>query len=292
MLKPPQPPETALGLTTPPGPTTPLRPTTAPSQGRADTPNRWAGGARELWLAAALLLLTGAVAAGTTLRADATALSWFTSLNAGGVRHGVARILVMGGQFWLAGTVLALLAAFRGWMQRSLRPLLVAGVSMAALDAAVWALKALTGRTAPASGVNTALIGGTSYPSGHAAAATFAMLLGVALLGRSGSGQPRPRWPWVAGVTGAVTVGVSTLVLGYHWPSDAVGGWLLGALAAGVARCWLRPCDMHRPRAQDHGSHRPRRRVVHLARWRGLRGPRRARPTGRLLGRPARRAEA
>ncbi|NNM47825.1 phosphatase PAP2 family protein [Knoellia koreensis] len=257
MLNPPPSPDTAVG------PTTPLGPTTAPSGGRPDTPDRWAAGAREPLLAAALLLLTGAVAAETTLRADATGLSWFTGLNDGGVGHGVARILVMGGQFWLAGTVLALLAAFRGWVQRSLRPLLVAGVAMAGLEAAVWALKALTGRTAPSSGLNAVSAGGTSYPSGHAAAATFAMLLGVALLGHSCSGRPRRRWPRmprmpsVVGGTGAVTVGVCTLVLGYHWPSDAVGGWLIGALAAGVAARWLRPSVRHRPRpAEGHGAHR------------------------------------
>jgi len=194
-----------------------------------------------LLLGVALLLLTGAVASGATLQGDATALSWFTSLDDGGASHVVARILVMGGQFWLAGSVLALLAAFQGWVQRSLRPVLVAGVSMAGLEAVVWALKALTGRTAPASGVNAVLAGGSSFPSGHAAAATFAMLLGVALLRGSGSGRPgprrhgRPRRSWLVGLTGAVTVGVCTLLLGYHWPSDAVGGWLLGALAAGVA---------------------------------------------------------
>lgn len=241
VLNPPPSPDTADG------PTTPLGPTTTPSGGRPDTPDRRAGGARELWLlSAALLALTGAVAAGTTLRADATALSWFTTLNAGGVRHGVARILVMGGQFWLAGTVLALLAAFRGWMQRSLRPVMVAGVSMATLELVVWALKALTGRTAPSSGLNAALAGGSSFPSGHAAAATFAMLLAPALLGRDVSRQSQ--WPWVLGATGAATVGLCTMVLGYHWPSDAIGGWILGALAAGGATRLLRPLAAVRPR--------------------------------------------
>ena len=215
---------------------------------------RRAGGARELWLlAAALLLLTGAVAAGATFRTDATALSWSIRLDDGGAWHGVARILVMGGQFWLAGSVLALLAAFRGWVQRSLRPVVVAGMSMAGLEVVVWALKALTGRTAPASGVNAVLVGGSSYPSGHAAAATFAMLLGVVLLRGIGSGRPGPRWPWVVGLGSAVTVGVCTVVLEYHWPSDAVGGWLLGALAAGVAACRLAPVVVIRPEPAEDG---------------------------------------
>lgn len=164
----------------------------------------------------ALLLLTGAVASGATLRGDATALSWFTSLDDGGASHVVARILVMGGQFWLAGSVLALLAAFQGWVQRSLRPVLVAGVSMAGLEAVVWALKALTGRTAPASGVNAVLAGGSSFPSGLGSQAVVAdstqtllctylsgvLLLGLALNATLG-------WWWADPVVGLAIAGVA-----------------------------------------------------------------------------------
>lgn len=64
----------------------------------------------------------------------------------------------------------------------------------------------------------------TSYPSGHAAAATAAAV-GIALVVR------RTVVTWVC-LGGAVAVSVSRVFLGAHYPSDIVGGMLFGALLA------------------------------------------------------------
>ena len=93
---------TLLMLIPPPPPPRPAPPRRAAQPRRPPRPGatargRPARGLRELlWLTAALLLLTGAVTTRATLRADATVLSWFASLD-GGLWHVVARILVMGG---------------------------------------------------------------------------------------------------------------------------------------------------------------------------------------------------
>ncbi|QNM82868.1 phosphatase PAP2 family protein [Sphingomonas sabuli] len=66
-----------------------------------------------------------------------------------------------------------------------------------------------------------------SFPSGHAA---NSMILWVALA-LILFGDTRFRNVALAiGLSIAVLVGLSRLVLGVHWPSDVVGGWAFGAL--------------------------------------------------------------
>jgi len=70
-----------------------------------------------------------------------------------------------------------------------------------------------------------------SYPSGHAAGA-MVILFGAVLFVR----DRWPRWPALAL---AFAIGMSRLLLGVHWSTDVIGGWLWGAgfamLGAGVA---------------------------------------------------------
>ncbi len=76
---------------------------------------------------------------------------------------------------------------------------------------------------------------GHTFPSGYVARLTFfAVLLGFWVWGRL-AGAPR------AGALGALGLGVlalaySRLVLGWHWPSDVLGGLALGTVTACVAR--------------------------------------------------------
>lgn len=69
-----------------------------------------------------------------------------------------------------------------------------------------------------------------AYPSGHALTATVVLGLLLWLLHRHGVSRPL----WCTAVTVVVVsvigVGVTRVWLGVHWPSDVLGGWLLGAL--------------------------------------------------------------
>ncbi len=66
-----------------------------------------------------------------------------------------------------------------------------------------------------------------SFPSGHSSN-TMAILLLFALLCGGG-------WrTWLA-VGVAVVVGLTRIVLGVHWPSDVLAGWMLGAGVALIA---------------------------------------------------------
>ena len=122
-----------------------------------------------------------------------------------------------------------IVAAWRGWGERSWRPVVVSGGAVVGLDLALWALKVALGRSSPHSGVNDVLAGGTSYPSGHAATATLSLFLLAAVLCPPGPSAFRRtvRMGWLCAGAASALVSGSTMVLGYHWVSDVVGGWLV-----------------------------------------------------------------
>lgn len=107
-----------------------------------------------------------------------------------------------------------------------------------------------------------------SYPSGHSTLvvvlATFVTATVAALARpRDGQGWTLPRWlPAVTGVVLAAVVlitFVGRLLLGAHWPTDIVGGGLLGAALSAVALAWAwTPATEHReedttPEPSGHG---------------------------------------
>ncbi|MFE1771931.1 phosphatase PAP2 family protein [Streptomyces sp. NPDC059008] len=116
--------------------------------------------------------------------------------------------------------------------------LLGAWVAVTALAGAALqqALKAAVGRPRPVwpDPVDTAHY--AAFPSGHALSVLVAGALLLWLLREYGV---RPVWRWTARTVVAVSVvgvGVTRVYLGVHWPSDVLGGWLLGgALVAGAA---------------------------------------------------------
>jgi undecaprenyl-diphosphatase len=112
------------------------------------------------------------------------------------------------------------------------------GAGAAALTAGT---KALVERDRPVPADPVAMAPGLSFPSGHAlgSAVSYGVLLLVFV-----PIVPR-RWRrWVVGMVSAlvVTIGVSRIGLGVHYPTDVVGGWLLAlwwlSVTAIVFRRW------------------------------------------------------
>ncbi|MDO8672494.1 MAG: phosphatase PAP2 family protein [Dehalococcoidia bacterium] len=80
-----------------------------------------------------------------------------------------------------------------------------------------------------------------TYPSGHACRVLFLALLAIHAIRKSsgrwawlGSGWSFRSFAFLAGFV-SILVGYSTMFFGYHWPSDLLGGYLLGLVVYQVA---------------------------------------------------------
>jgi undecaprenyl-diphosphatase len=103
-------------------------------------------------------------------------------------------------------------------------------------------VKELVERPRPAANDAVTDAGGSSFPSGHSA--TSAALFGVLVLvaARHLEGRARDLATAFGGAL-IVAVGVSRILLGAHYPTDVVAGWLTGgtlALASMALLTWLR----------------------------------------------------
>ncbi|WKD36099.1 phosphatase PAP2 family protein [Streptomyces xanthophaeus] len=177
-------------------------------------------------------------------------------LHAHAVTHpGVTHLMqVLSDRVWDPWTMRALAAVacvllwWRGDRGRALR---VALVTLAA-SALQQGLKALVGRERPVwpDPVDSAQY--AAYPSGHALTATVVCGLLLWLLphrGRVPVAWVVAAWAvaaWAVAVVSVLGVGFTRVYLGVHWPSDVLGGWLLGVALVALATSVpvrIRGCD-------------------------------------------------
>ncbi|MFE9774425.1 phosphatase PAP2 family protein [Streptomyces sp. NPDC005931] len=108
-------------------------------------------------------------------------------------------------------------------------------VTCAAATALQQGLKAAVGRARPVwpDPVDSAHY--AAFPSGHAMTATVVLGLLLWLLHRRGVGRVLWHTVLTLAVVSVIGVGLTRVWLGVHWPTDVVGGWLLGTLVVTVA---------------------------------------------------------
>jgi undecaprenyl-diphosphatase len=122
--------------------------------------------------------------------------------------------------------LMVVFAAILAW-RKHIRAAIVMIVTVPLAGVASSLLKEAFGRERPDVAPHLDVVTSLSYPSGHAVNAMAVLLLGALLLGE------KLRGLWVAfALIGAFIVGLSRPMLGVHWPTDVLGGWLLGAAFA------------------------------------------------------------
>ncbi|WP_405702460.1 phosphatase PAP2 family protein [Streptomyces sp. NBC_01383] len=90
-----------------------------------------------------------------------------------------------------------------------------------------------------------------AFPSGHALTAMVSCGLLLWLLRRHGAGPRMWRAALVAAWVSVLGVGVTRLYLGVHWPSDVLGGWLLGAALVAFAVAGFERYESREQRSRD-----------------------------------------
>ncbi len=119
-------------------------------------------------------------------------------------------------------------------------------------------LKLAIGRPRPALEGVIALPQSSSFPSGHSGN-SMAVFVSIALIATP------PAWRKPAlflAIFLSILVGFTRPYLGVHWPSDVVGGWALGLVAAGIAFAWGRRSGAIESQHQVVGGHLPPVREV------------------------------
>ena len=181
-----------------------------------------------MFLTIATLLLGFGISTGFASSFD-TKLSLLLALRAG--EDSNALIAFMQGVSWFGGGVprwaLVLLLAVLLWRSAGHRPALILAGTAVAANLASSLLKNIFDRPRPDLIPHLDHVSSWSYPSGHATSVT-AIALAFALLAP-------PPWRRAAAGCAAVAIlltALSRVMLGVHWPSDVLGGTMLGAAFA------------------------------------------------------------
>lgn len=137
-----------------------------------------------------------------------------------------------------AMALLPLTAAGAWWLWRRQQRARMAALLMAALGGrlGIELLKLVVDRARPSLEVHPVVVHSQSFPSGHAGNSMVTFLALAVFVA-----PERWRWPAVAvAILASLVMGATRPLLGVHWPSDVLAGWIYGVAVVLLAALWLR----------------------------------------------------
>jgi membrane-associated phospholipid phosphatase len=158
--------------------------------------------------------------------ADRAALRWIIDHRVSFVTD-VCRGVTVLGDGWVVGPIVAAAVLLLAWRRWRLGALVASTAIVTSLLTTL--TKSLVGRPRPPVHVRLVSVSGPAFPSGHASIAVACYLTLAAVLWATSPPGWRRITAGAAAILVTLAIGCSRVYLGVHWPSDVLGGWLLGA---------------------------------------------------------------
>ncbi|MEV5437554.1 phosphatase PAP2 family protein [Streptomyces sp. NPDC052682] len=136
---------------------------------------------------------------------------------------------------WTMRLLCAVVVVWLIWRRAARWTALWLGASVALSTLLQQSLKAAVGRPRPVFPDPVDSAHYAAFPSGHAMTATVVLGLLLWLLHRGGVTRAVWHTAVAVAVVSVAGVGLTRVWLGVHWPTDVLGGWLLGALVVSLA---------------------------------------------------------
>jgi len=188
------------------------------------------------------LALAGEVIAGDTLAFDTKILRALRSdadpskpIGPAWIEGALFDLTALGGPTVLGLIVIAIVGFLA--LQRRYRTAVFILITSSTGVIVGYAMKAALMRARPTVVPQLRPVADTSFPSGHAMQSAIVFLTLGALLMRIAEGRLTKLYCFSMALLLTFLVGVSRVYLGVHYPTDVLGGWIVGMLWASI--CWL-----------------------------------------------------
>jgi undecaprenyl-diphosphatase len=158
---------------------------------------------------------------------DRPVLDWLAAHRTPGLTSIEIAVTNLGGARTLVVASVAAVA-YVSWRLRSWYPVVLGVLTLGVVQLLVYGIKVTIARDRPNPPGQVVAASGYSFPSGHSASSLVGFALLAWLVCMLTDSRTVRATAWLAAAAGTVLVGLSRIYLGVHYPSDVLGGWMLG----------------------------------------------------------------